>query len=240
LNLLNDCKFLIQKTLRKLGWEIHRFSNGEMVCLSQQLTLRNIDNVIDVGANQGQFASSLFSAGYNGSITSFEPLLKPYEKLKKIAKKNYRWHIANRVAVGADLGVVEINISENLVSSSILPILKDHTLAAPSSKYVGKESISMITLDSFFNKTPMNRPFIKIDTQGYEMQVLKGCSNSLQNVSGVLVEVSIASLYDGQADYIALLSFIRDAGFDLWAVNPGFREPSTGRLLQFDALFFRR
>ena len=237
---LNDVKFLIQKTFNTFGWEVSRFSNSEMVCLSRQLSLRFIDNVIDIGANQGQFASPLFSAGYNGSITSFEPLLIPHKKLKKLAEKNPRWFVADRVAVGAEIGIVEINISQNLVSSSILPILVDHTSAAPNSKYMGRESISMITLDSFFIKKPMNRPFIKIDTQGYEMQVLKGCANSLKDASGVLVEVSIASLYEGQADYITLLSFLRDAGFDIWAVNPGFRDPSSGRLLQFDALFFRR
>ena len=238
--LVNSFKFYIQRVLNFLGWQIRRFDQSESTLLAQQLNNRNILELLDVGANQGQFASSLFSAGYNGSITSFEPLLIPHKKLKKLAEKNPRWLVADRVAVGAEIGIVEINISQNLVSSSILPILVDHTSAAPNSKYMGRESISMITLDSFFNKKPMNRPFIKIDTQGYEMQVLKGCANSLKDVSGVLVEVSIASLYEGQADYISLLSFLRDAGFDIWAVNPGFRDPSSGRLLQFDALFFRR
>lgn len=238
--LINNLKFYVQRIFNFFGWEIRRFNQSEFTLLAQQLNKRNIFELVDVGANQGQFASSLFSAGYNGSITSFEPLLNPHEKLKKLADKNSQWFVADRVAVGADIGIVEINISENLVSSSILPILIDHTSAAPNSKYVDKESVPMITLDSFFKKKPMHKPFIKIDTQGYEMQVLKGCANSLKDISGVLVEVSIASLYEGQADYITLLSTLRDAEFDLWAINPGFRDPASGRLLQFDALFFRK
>ena len=89
------------------------------------------------------------------------------------------------------------------------------------------------------SQNPSERPFIKIDTQGYEMEVLKGAESTLRLASGIKVEVSIAPLYEGQPDYLSLIEFIRSAGFSLWSIEPGFSDPKTGRLLQFDAVFFR-
>lgn len=232
-------KDLLQSLLRKFGWEIHRFVQPEMVQLSDQLQRRGIDMVIDVGANEGQFASALYSTGYAGSIVSFEPLPGPHTKLSRLATTHPRWHVADRTAVGSSDGSIEINVSQNLVSSSILPLLEGHIAAAPRSKIISKESVAIITLDSFSHQMPMNRPFIKIDTQGYEMEVLCGAKELLGEARGVQVEVSIAPLYEGQPDFLKLLNFVREAGFDIWTINPGFREPGSGKLLQFDAVFFR-
>jgi FkbM family methyltransferase len=239
MSVINSTKFLVQRVLRRFGWEIHRFAQTEMAQLSDQLCRRGIDMVIDVGANEGQFASALLSTGYTGSIVSFEPLAEAYEKLSQLSKNHADWHVPTRCAVGSSVGSVEINVSENLVSSSILPMLGGHVAAAPGSKYVGKELVPMITLDAFNSQRSLNHPFIKIDTQGYELEVLHGASELLAEASGIQVEVSIAALYDGQPDFLRLLEFIRDAGFELWAINPGFREPGSGKLLQFDAVFFR-
>jgi FkbM family methyltransferase len=239
MNMINSTKFLIQRQFRKFGWEIHRFVETEMAQVAGQLRRRRIDVVLDIGANEGQFASALLSTGYTGSIVSFEPLPDPYRKLSRQAKWHDRWEVAPRSAVGATTGAIEINIAGNSVSSSILPILEGHTSAAPMSKYVGKEMVPMITLDSFKSHTLLNRPFIKIDTQGYEMEVLRGAEELLTDATGVQVEVSIAPLYTGQPDCFELLNFIRGAGFELWTITPGFREPQSGRLLQMDAVFFR-
>lgn len=232
-------KNAIQRTLRNYGWEIQRFKRSGMAHLANELKERNIAEVFDIGANAGQFASTLFAAGYKGSLISFEPLPGPYQSLTALAQENSKWAVAPRSAVGGTLGVVDINVSQNSVSSSILPILEQHRNAAPRSSYITTESVPIITLDSWVANTSADRPFIKIDTQGYEMEVLKGAEQTLQNASGIKVEVSIAPLYDGQPDYLQLIEFIRGSGFVLWSIEPGFSDPKTSRLLQFDAVFFR-
>jgi len=232
-------KSSIQRMLRYFGWEIHRFRQTSMVQLVDDLNARNISIVIDIGANAGQFGSALFAAGYSGSLVSFEPLPGPYQSLAGLAKMNSRWAVAPRSAVGGDNGEITINVSQNSVSSSILPILEQHQNAAPRSAYVASEEVSIITIDSWLSQNPAERPFIKIDTQGYEMEVLKGAEATLRIASGIKVEVSIAPLYEDQPDYLSLLEFIRSAGFSLWSIEPGFSDPKTGRLLQFDAVFFR-
>jgi FkbM family methyltransferase len=239
MSLINGAKFLVQRTLRQYGWEIHRFVQAEASQLCMQLERRKISSVLDVGANEGQFASALLSAGYAGRIISFEPLPEPYKKLKKMAEGYPNWDAAPRGAVGAQDGSIDINVSQNVVSSSILDILPGHTSAAPASKFVGKEMVPILTLDTYLKSNPIFAPFIKIDTQGYEMEVLKGAPTLLGHASGLQVELSTAPLYEGQPDLMEMFAFIKRAGFTLWSINPGFRDPKTSRLLQVDALFFR-
>jgi hypothetical protein len=80
---------------------------------------------------------------------------------------------------------------------------------------------------------------LKIDTQGYEMAVLRGAEKMLPRLAGVQLELSLAPLYEGQTLYLELIDWLRARGFDLWSVIPGFVDPSSGRMLQFDGVFFR-
>ena len=80
---------------------------------------------------------------------------------------------------------------------------------------------------------------LKIDTQGFEMPVLQGARNLLQTICGLQLELSLTQLYDGQVLYLDMIHWLRDRGFELWNVMPGFVEPASGRLLQMDGVFFR-
>ncbi len=80
---------------------------------------------------------------------------------------------------------------------------------------------------------------LKIDTQGYEMSVLEGAQKLLPRACGVQLELSLAQLYDGQVLYLEMLQWLQARGFNLWSVIPGFVDPSSARMLQFDGVFFR-
>jgi len=82
-------------------------------------------------------------------------------------------------------------------------------------------------------------PFIKIDTQGYEAQVLRGAECLLQKAAGLQVELSLVPLYAGQVLYDELISQVKSKGFELWGLTPVFIDAQSGRLLQADATFFR-
>lgn len=239
MNPVTPMKFAIQRTLRRFGWEIRRFSLDEMAHLNQMLDHHRVDTVIDVGANIGQFGSALRAAGFTGRIISFEPQSDAYERLCAIAAQDSRWDVAPRCAVGDTTSEITINISGNSVSSSALPILDAHTGSAPASRYVAHETAPLIKLDDCDFIPRAQRLFLKIDTQGYEQQVLDGAPELLKTIIGAKVELSFAPLYDGQADYIAILTQMRSLDFDVWAVNPGFGDQSSGRLLQADITFFR-
>jgi FkbM family methyltransferase len=240
MNLTTPVKFAIQRSLRSFGWEIRRFTLDEMTQLARFLSIHQVEAVLDVGANIGQFATTLRMAGFDGKIISFEPQSEAYGRLTAAAAKDTKWDAAPRCAVGAAPGEIEMNISNNSVSSSALPILEAHTGSAPDSRYIGTETAPVIRLDDCDLVKSDVRTFLKVDTQGFEQQVIDGAPKTLKFVVGIQLELSLAPLYDGQADFVDIIDQMQRLGFDLWALNPGFADRATGRLLQADATFFRK
>ena len=161
--------------------------------------------------------------------------------MQDVASKQKQWIVHNRCAVGAQNGEITINVAQNSQSSSILPMLDAHLVAAPNSQYINKHTAPLITLDSIFDQYYQagDRCFLKIDTQGYEAEVLEGAKNSLSRMKYVQVELSVLPLYDSQELYEYFFAYMKKNGLDLWSIIPGFTDRQSGRLLQFDAIFFR-
>ena len=137
--------------------------------------------------------------------------------------------------------IQKLIFQKNSVSSSILNIKNEHIEAAPESRFVSKEKVNQIKLNDVFKKTPKNlsNSFLKIDTQGYEFQVLRGADQVLPYFKGVLVEVSLAELYEGQKNWIEIIDHLKDFGFKIWSVDRGFTNKKNGKTLQVDLVFFR-
>jgi FkbM family methyltransferase len=201
----------------------------------------NIDLVLDIGANEGQFASAIRYFGYQEKILSFEPLLSAHSKMLSLSKRDTMWEVYQRCAIGDYDGDVEINVSNYSVSSSILKISQLHLNAEPRSQTIGKEKVNICRIDSIASPylECSQNPFLKIDTQGFEWQVLNGCENSLSSFRGILCELSLVSLYESQYLWKELLKRIEDNGFTVWAIQPGFTDPLDGRTLQLNVIFFR-
>lgn len=234
---------LIRQTANRLGIDIrrHRPETSDMGRLSLMLADQKIDLVFDVGANTGQFAKSLRKAGYTQQMVSFEPLSIAHVQLLNASRNDSKWDIAPRAAIGDRDGEIEIHIAGNSVSSSALQMLDSHTVAAPGSAYIGSESVPLSQLDTVacdYLKSG-TRPFVKIDTQGYEDRVLDGATELLQKARGLQLELSFVPLYEGQKLFDDLVERLRTLGFSIWAIWPGFCDPHTGRMLQVDATFFR-
>lgn len=227
----------------RLGLDVHRFtpSSSPTAQIVSSFRKFDIDLVLDVGANQGQFALELRSGGYAGNIVSFEPLSSVFPTLKRVSEDDDKWTIHPRCAVGSKNVEVEINIAGNSASSSLLPMLDSHLLAAPHTAYIGKESVPSLTLDSiapdYLKK--FKNTFLKIDTQGFEWDVLNGAQNILPNIRGVLLELSLVPLYEGQHLWREMIDQMEATGFSLWALQPGFTDAHSGQTLQADGIFFR-
>lgn len=238
---------MIKKTIKKLaatlGLQINKLNvtSSPAYQTAQALKTHDINVVFDVGANIGQFANELRLHGYQGKIISFEPLSDAYAKLMLAAKNDKNWIIHPRCAVGAAAGEIEINVAANSASSSILPMLRAHEDAAPYSKYTHKELASIITLDSVLEKytTQQDNLFIKIDTQGYEWSVLDGAEKAIKQSKGVLLELSLIPLYEGQKLWQDLINRLCKTQHSVFAIQPGFTDTKTGQTLQVDGLFFK-
>lgn len=233
----------IRKLALNFGVELNRYNpaQSQNARMARLLVHHCIDLVLDVGANTGGYGQSLREIGYRGDILSFEPLEDAYAELVRVSAEDARWHVAPRMAVGAEDGEIVINVAGNSVSSSVLPMHDSHAQAAPLSRYVGTQRVPLHRLDGVKHDvlTPARRTLLKIDTQGYEMAVLQGAAGLLANVRGVQLELSVIPLYEGQALYREVIDWLSGRGFELWNIVPGFLDESSGRLLQFDGIFFR-
>jgi FkbM family methyltransferase len=229
----------IKKSLLKLlelfGLEINRIKISSLNQLK-------IGYVIDVGAYQGQFAIKTRREGYKGHIYSFEPLLNAHKQLLRASTKDNNWKVHKPVALGSQPGIAMLNISANPTSSSMTEMLSSHLIAAPYSYKTGEQEVSVITLDSMIEKWKLiNSPIcLKIDTQGYEYEILSGGAETLSLVTVVQIELSIIELYQGQKLYKYFIEFFENKNFILYDIIPGFSNKKTGQLLQFDAIFVKK
>lgn len=234
----------LRKLALKFGVDLHRYN----ACQSQQARLvtliahHGIDTVIDVGANDGGYGLYLREGGYTDDIVSFEPLSDAHRLLVEASAKDSRWHVAMPMALGSEDRTIEINVSGNSTSSSILPMNETHMDAAPSSAYVGVERVMLRRIDGLGDPVIQagRRLFLKIDTQGFEMPVLQGAQALMSRVQGIQVELTVTPLYEGQALYLEMIDWLSARGYELWNVIPGFTDAATGRMLQMDGVFFRR
>ena len=234
----------IRKTARTLGIEIVRYrpSISSAAQLNKVLEDTDINVIFDVGANEGQFARGVREYGYRGRTVSFEPLTSVRQKLLMLAERDKNWAVHEQCAIGDQDGEININVAGNSVSSSVLEMLESHSIAAVGSAYVSSERVAMARLDSFARDylDPDSRLFIKIDTQGYEWQVLDGAQETLKQARGVLCELSLVPLYEGQHLWREIVDRLDAEGFMLWALQKGFTDPRTGQSLQMDGIFLRR
>ena len=155
-----------------------------------------------------------------------------------IAKDDPNWTIADRMAVGDRSGQVELNVAGNSTSSSVLPMLSTHATAAPHSRYIGKEIVPLRRLDDVLeSKVDGRKIFLKLDVQGFESSVLNGAEHVVARTVALQLEMSLLPLYQGEILMPEMYQFLRGKGFEVWDLQPGFRDPATGRLLQVDAVF---
>ena len=126
-------KEMVRSLVHLTGYEIMSLSRaqGDRRCIATILREQQINMVLDVGANTGQFAKWIRDTGYIGKIVSFEPLGDAHRKLSQAAERDPRWIVAPRMALGSAPGKIDIHVAGNGVSSSILPMLTTHTDAAP-------------------------------------------------------------------------------------------------------------
>lgn len=200
---------------------------------------RRIANVIDVGANSGQFALWLRKQlGYQGRIISLEPLPGPFAELQARAAEDTQWSALN-LALGDTDGIMPINIAGNVVSSSILPMLERHVRSAPSSAYVGSIDVPVRRLASLpeLCAAARDRCLLKIDAQGYEQQILDGTGSLVEGLSLLYLEASLVPLYEGGVLIEELIAHLRRRGFAPVDIARGYRDGTTGQQLQADILF---
>jgi len=235
-------KKLSHKIFHYFGFDVIRYTNNNFYSLQRESVIRNrkINLILDVGANEGDYASEAREAGYRGRIISFEPLSSSFNILRKNSGKDPLWSCEN-MAVGSLDGDMEINVAGRTTSSSLLPMLPLHTTICPESAYISKEKVRVTRIDSLAGKLfkPEDKILLKADVQGYEKQVLQGSERIMDSVQAIELELSFLPLYEGAPLAYEMLDKLKSYGFIPAGFSRVLADPATESLLQVDGLFVR-
>ena len=211
--------------------------------LANILKQEKIDLVIDVGANEGQFGRSIRLLGYAGRIASFEPLIFEFEKLRDLSSVDPHW-FCFKFALGAKNKRVEMNTFAASEFSSLHQI-NDYARKRFHwrTKSTGKETVRMRRLESVwgdaskFMKSP--RALLKLDTQGYDLEVLAGAGAVMNHIQVVQAEISLKSIYDGAPHYLDALAEFERLGFEVTGMYPVSRDKESLAVVEYDCVLVR-
>lgn len=199
----------------------------------------NINTIIDVGANEGQFALKIKLVFPTADIHCFEPLNEPYKILENRFKDDATVHLY-KYGIGALDEDKDIFVNNYSPSSSLLEMLDLHKENFDFAKEVHQERISVRQLDSFFRDNIKGKTLLKIDVQGYEMFVLKGGQNTLQQADVLIIETSFYPLYAGQPLFEDIYEYLSKSGFRYIGNMEQLYSPQSNKVLQADAVFVKR
>ncbi len=223
----------------------HRFRGGLFRGVAATLEHRaalepyGFSSVVDVGAHRGQFTLLMAGLCPGAAIFAFEPLIEPYRKLIEVTS-GFSGVRAFNAAIGPEHASVTMNVAERDDSSAFLPITGLQEQIFPKTGHQRTVDVRMAPLGDFLDGRQLARPsLLKIDVQGFELEVLKGSKDQLDRFDVIYVEASFLELYQGQPlahDVIAALAAER---FRLAAIHNLVHAPG-GRAAQADFLFERR
>lgn len=229
----------VRKIVQSFGYDIRAVDAYSHKRPIDFIRSRQIDVVVDVGANTGQYAGKLRESGYRGWIISLEPVLATFQLLKAHAAGDSRWTTL-QTALGRDSGTATINVSEASVFSSIRKQAPAATNFNREARVVAQEIIDIQRLDDLFPKLPRGRRFLKIDTQGFEKDVLEGGRECLARFAGVQMELPIRHLYQDVWHFDEAVSFMRALGFGISNIIPiSYDHDDPASLLEVDCIFRR-
>lgn len=205
----------------------------------KQLGAGIIDDVVDIGANIGQFSLVCRKRLPQAKIFAFEPLLEPARRFKAVFRGDQRTKIF-QVAVGPVSQKIEMYISKSIDSSSLLPIGDAQSKIFPGTELSHKEVVYVEPLTSYISNNMLSKySLLKIDVQGYELEVLRGCQELLNLFVAVYVECSFIRLYQGQPLAYEVISWLDLQGFSLECIG-AVTYHKNGLSIQGDFLFLRK
>jgi FkbM family methyltransferase len=242
---------LVERPLRAMGvepvpvWDVsnhaHNFVHAEL--LRELFDAKAIDCVFDVGAFNGHFGNFLRrKVGFKGTILSFEPQPEPFRALEERSRRDERWH-AFPVALGAQPGEFEMNVMNTLWFSSFLAPSAATPQNMASRNTV--ESTIRVRIERLADRFDVlaathgfMRPFLKMDTQGFDLEVLQGALPRIERFLGLQSEVSVIQIYLGMPNWQVALAEYQKVGFTLCGFLPVSRDGQL-RAVELDAVMVR-
>jgi FkbM family methyltransferase len=235
----------IRSLLNKIGLDLIRSHNNHSSLefhLGNIFAKKSIDCVLDVGANAGQYGASLRKLGYDGWIVSFEPVLAVFNKLVDYSRDDNRW-ICYNVALGDKAELKNINVYSSTVFSSFLNANDYSKGIWKSLNNVLPEQVKVVRLDDLFvsiqEKTGCQHFYLKLDTQGYDLNVFQGSFNSLDSIDAMQTELSLIHVYEGMLSPYAMLEQLHKRDYFISGMYPINRDDSLA-IIEYDCVLVKK
>jgi FkbM family methyltransferase len=230
--------FMDRRTRREFGPDLLLHDQ-----LSMLFDRYAVNCVLDVGANRGQYGHELRNAGYRGRLLSFEPVEQLCKELKEATAGDAAW-TAHRVALGREPGFFDINVTRHDVFSSFRELIAFAAERFGDAAEVARHERVAVrrledVLDELLGSGPPPRCFLKMDTQGYDLEVFAGLGRWAEHVVGLQSEVTAIPIYTGMPRMPEAIARYEAAGFELTGLFPLSRHEPTGRAIEFDCVMVR-
>ncbi len=238
----------VRNALRRVGFELVPVQRGEWEAesllglhLHKLFARLGVDAAIDVGARAGEYGAWLRRNGYSGPLVSFEPVAESYAVLERRASADPVW-TTRRCALGRDDGMAEINVAHATEFSSFHAVNDAARSEFGSNVYVDRvERVERHRLDALLPDlfAPSARNvFLKVDTQGWDLEVLEGATGTLDRIVALQTEVSMHAIYEDAPTIVDSLAWLDAHGYAVSGFFPvGY--DARGRVLEFDCVAVR-
>jgi FkbM family methyltransferase len=235
-------KRAVRRAVHALGYDVVRLAapaSPHEQSRRRVIERLGVDVVLDVGANEGQYARRLREVGYDARIVSLEPQRDAFEKLRALAAGDPRWEV-HKVAVGSEPGTAQLNVGAFNTTSSLVPVASSFA-EHEAFVLVGTETVDVVPLDAAVDEflEPHERLFLKVDIQGLELDVLRSAPATVARALAFEVEVPLVHIYESDLPYVEMLRELESMGGRLVSAQPEWIDPDTGHGLFLDAIFVR-
>jgi len=238
----------IKNSLRKIfnnfGYDVIRTKNRHDsfgAHLANVFDRYSIDCVIDVGANSGQYGTFLRQIGFNGWIVSFEPVKSVFDQLIRVSENDNKW-ICYNLALGHLSEKKAINVYSSTVFSSFLEVTAYSKAIWKSLETVVEEQVIVERLDDIFPeiaaRTECKHCYLKLDTQGYDLNVFRGGSKSLERVDALQTELSLIHVYKNMSSAYEALGEYNNCNYHISGMYPINRDDSLA-VIEYDCVLVK-
>jgi FkbM family methyltransferase len=240
-----DMKNMVRDVVNRLGYDVVKRRNSNDTLASHLInvfSVKNIDCVLDVGANSGQYGKFLREIGFKGHIVSFEPVKSVFDQLEAAAKSDSKW-ICYHLALGEQKEDKTINVYSSTVFSSFLEATDYSKGIWNSLNTSNVETVHVERLDDLFQdirgRTGCSAFYLKMDTQGFDISVFRGALGSLPRVMALQSEVALISVYKDMPDAYDVLKEFHAHNYFISGMYPINRDESLA-VIEYDTVLVRR
>jgi len=228
-------KSLIKNLISYSGYNIykrgiiHQFESKSMLAGLERMKLLGInpDIIVDIGAAKGSWSENAMSFWPNSQYELIEPLTEQNDALKALSShyEKLNYHLA---VAGETQGETWLNVTSDLDGSGIYGYKEKNARKVP-----------MMTIDEVVKNTTGSL-MIKLDTHGYELQILKGAKAALQRTELLVIEVYGFYVSPTAPLFHELSTFLNSLGFRLIDIVDVVRRPGDNAFWQADAFYLKK